>query len=407
MQNKTKNWRNLTIEDIASFQGGSQPPKSTFESSPSPYNIRLLQIRDYRSDKNITYIPKELAKRWCTKNDIMIGRYGPPIFQILRGKEGSYNVALIKAIPKDIIDREYLYYFLKAEPLFRLIDRLSQRSSGQTGIDMEALKQFPVKLPPLPEQRKIAEILGTWDRAIETQQQLIDSLTRRKKALMQQLLTGKTRLPGFEASKLVDTRWGTRPEVWKHTKIENIAKSSSLKNKLNESIPVLSCTKHHGLVDSLTYFKKQVFSDDLSGYRVVNRGEFTYATNHIEEGSIGYQNIHDSGLVSPMYTVFKTDTSVISEFLFPLLKTELYIHIYQAMTNASVDRRGSLRWNDFSKIPLSIPSIEEQQAIATVLTSADKEIKLHTAHLESLRTQKRGLMQQLLSGKTRVTTTKN
>ena len=77
------------------------------------------------------------------------------------------------------------------------------------------------------------------------------------------------------------------------------------------------------------------------------------------------------------------------------------------MTNASVDRRGSLRWNDFSKIPLSIPSIEEQQAIATVLTSADKEIKLHTAHLESLRTQKRGLMQQLLTGKTRVTTTKN
>ena len=104
-----------------------------------------------------------------------------------------------------------------------------------------------------------------------------------------------------------------------------------------------------------------------------------------------------------MYTVFKTDKSVSADFLFPLLKTELYIHIYQAMTSASVDRRGSLRWNEFSKIPVAIPPLDEQKSIAKVLTSASQEIQLHTEHLNSLRTQKRGLMQQLLTGKTRVT----
>ena len=84
-----------TVGDIISFQGGSQPDKKYFEYVPTKDNIRLIQIRDYKSDKYITYIPKEMAKRFCTADDIMIGRYGPPIFQILQGIEGSFNVALM------------------------------------------------------------------------------------------------------------------------------------------------------------------------------------------------------------------------------------------------------------------------------------------------------------------------
>ena len=90
----------------------------------------------------------------------MIGRYGPPIFQILRGIKGAYNVALIKAIPKEKIEKEYLYYFLKSEKLFELMDMLSQRSSGQTGIELPALKAYPIPLPPKKEQTAIANALS-------------------------------------------------------------------------------------------------------------------------------------------------------------------------------------------------------------------------------------------------------
>ena len=103
-----------TVGEVIDFQGGSQPDKKYFEYEASPDNIRLIQIRDYKSDKYITYIPKTMAKRFCTADDIMIGRYGPPIFQILKGIEGSFNVALMKATPK-IGNKEFVRQFLKQD----------------------------------------------------------------------------------------------------------------------------------------------------------------------------------------------------------------------------------------------------------------------------------------------------
>jgi type I restriction enzyme S subunit len=89
----------MTLGKVCEFVGGSQPPKAVFEKVETSDNIRLIQIRDYKSDKHIVYIPKSMAKRFCNATDVMIGRYGPPLFQILRGIDGAYNVALMKAVP--------------------------------------------------------------------------------------------------------------------------------------------------------------------------------------------------------------------------------------------------------------------------------------------------------------------
>lgn len=97
----------------------------------------------------------------------MIGRYGPPIFQICRGLKGAYNVALMKAVPKENILNEYLYYFLKQDSLFQYIDRLSLRTGGQTGVDIQCLKEYPICLPTLRFQQKIADILSILDAKIE------------------------------------------------------------------------------------------------------------------------------------------------------------------------------------------------------------------------------------------------
>ena len=154
-------WKPCRVNDCVKFIGGAQPPRDTFEYQPGPDTIRLIQIRDYKSDEFLVFIRKHLARRFCTADDVMIGRYGPPIFQILRGLEGSYNVALIKAEPKEGLSKRYLYHYLKQRPLFELIDHLSQRSAGQTGIDMEALKSYPLPLPPIDEQERFAEEFDT------------------------------------------------------------------------------------------------------------------------------------------------------------------------------------------------------------------------------------------------------
>ncbi len=139
----------------------------------------------------------------------MIGRYGPPIFQILKGLNGAYNVALIKAIPSHVnITGKYGWFIMKQKKLFVFVEKLSQRSSGQTGVDLHELRKYKIPLPPLPEQSAIATVLSDTDTLIEH----LDTLITKKKAIkqgtMQQLLTGKKRLPGFtgkwEMKKLGD-----------------------------------------------------------------------------------------------------------------------------------------------------------------------------------------------------------
>lgn len=158
--------KQLTIGEVCDFVGGSQPPKSTFKYEPEEGYVRLIQTRDYKTDSFVTYIPKKSTKKFCSATDIMIGRYGPPIFQICRGLEGAYNVALMKAVPKDNIKLDYLYYFLKQNSVFEYVDQLSVRTGGQTGVDLDCLRKYPVKLPSIEKQTQIAAVLSALDAKI-------------------------------------------------------------------------------------------------------------------------------------------------------------------------------------------------------------------------------------------------
>ncbi len=189
-------WRETKIGKIVAFQGGSQPPRSTFKFAPEEGYIRMLQIRDYKSDSRATYIPLNLCRRFCEKEDVMIGRYGPPNFQILRGKEGSYNVALIKAIPKNEneLKKEYLFRFLQRQDLFLLMDALSQRTSGQQGLDMDALKEFPISLPDPSMQEHICKSLAAIESISLGLQHREKSLGHLKSGIAYQLLSGRKRV---------------------------------------------------------------------------------------------------------------------------------------------------------------------------------------------------------------------
>ena len=175
----------LTVDDVIEFTGGAQPDKKYFEYEPTEDNIRLIQIRDYKTDNYITYIPKKMAKRFCDADDIMIGRYGPPIFQILQGIEGSYNVALMKATPK-MGNREFIRYFLKQDCLFSYLDGLSQRTAGQSGIEMPALKAYPFPYPPIELQNQFADFVTQVNKSKVAVQKALDEAQLLFDSLMQQ-----------------------------------------------------------------------------------------------------------------------------------------------------------------------------------------------------------------------------
>jgi type I restriction enzyme S subunit len=270
-------------------------------------------------------------------------------------------------------------------------------------LSKSVLLSIVVLTPPFKEQERVAGTLNLVDSNILTTKKLIRDTLQRRKALMQRLLTGKSRFREFvKDDSFQPSNFGNIPTDWACFHIGDIAHEVSKRNTDGAQLTVLSCTKHRGLVDSLSYFGKRIFSKDTSTYKLVRRGQFAYATNHIEEGSIGYQDLYDEALISPMYTVFETIGPVNDLFLYKLLKTELYRHIFEVNTSASVDRRGSLRWKGFANIKIALPSLEEQSRIATVLNDCDKEVELLKRQLDALIRQKRGLMQKLLTGQIRV-----
>lgn len=152
-----KKFPSRKLGDIIKFEGGAQPPASTFSDSDGPDKIRLVQIRDFKTDKFKTYIPKTLSKRFFFEDDVMIGRYGPPVFQIFRGLSGSYNVALMKAAPKEGVTKEFLFHLLNEKRLHDFVVANSERTAGQSGVNLSLLENYDAYLPPMSLQIDFSE----------------------------------------------------------------------------------------------------------------------------------------------------------------------------------------------------------------------------------------------------------
>lgn len=373
--------------------------------------FRSANVREgFINDADWVYFSKQghaaNSKSILKQGDVLVVRSGYPgtACVVTPEYDGCNAIDIVIARPdKNQIDPNYLCEFTNSSLGKAQILNL-QGGMAQKHLNVGAYQSLKLMLPPLPEQRKIAKILSTWDKAIATTEKLIETSKQQKKALMQQLLTGKKRL-GIESGSysFQKTRYGDIPQDWEYPSIREICTQFTQKNVDNKELPVLSCSKHLGFVDSLKYFKKKVYSDDTSGYKVIPLNFFGFPSNHIEEGSIGLQRVYDYGIVSPIYVIFQSNRKrVDNEYLFSVLKTEHYRQIFCAATNASVDRRGSLRWKEFSAIHVPLPPLEEQQKIAAVLKAADKEIELLEAKLAHLKEEKKALMQQLLTGKRRV-----
>lgn len=193
---KGDGWIEKTLGEVCSFQGGSQPPKSEFSQELKDGYVRLIQIRDYKTNKHIVYIPTRKARRFCSADDVMIGRYGPPLFQILRGIEGAYNVALMKAEPKEeLIRKDYLYYFLKNGSILRYIIGASNRAAGQIGLNKATLEPYPIAFPSKTKQAEIVLRLESIQKKIQRLENIfqhkLTALAELKQSLLHKAFTGE------------------------------------------------------------------------------------------------------------------------------------------------------------------------------------------------------------------------
>jgi type I restriction enzyme S subunit len=292
--------------------------------------------------------------------------------------------SLVAVRPYRRTHKEWLYYALTFQKA--VLESIATQNA-QLNLNLAKLNPFPMLVPPYEEQAAIAETLGDVDSYIRSLDRAIAKKQAIKQGMMQQLLNGSARLPGFK-------------KPWRRLRIEDILAPRTQRNLDGAVTEVLTCTKHDGFVRSLDYFKNQVFSRDLKGYIVIHRGDIGYPANHVEEGSIGVQEVVDRGLVSPIYVVMQPRADVDTYFLQRQLKLEAFRHEFARVTNASVNRRGSLRWREFSQIFVSVPDIDEQRAISQILRDAELAVTVLHRRWIKAKEVKRGMMQELLTGRT-------
>jgi type I restriction enzyme S subunit len=188
-------WATMKLGDVCDFKGGSQPPKSQFVYEQRPGYVRFLQIRDYASEKQVTYIPETAKNRLCNSDDIMIGRYGASVGKILTGQAGAYNVALIKTIPDlRLLDRTFFFHYLHSRAFqHRLADVASR--SAQDGFGKDDIYGFPVPVPSLNDQQKVIQqmepLSEETQRLTRLYERKLAALEELKKSLLYQAFNGE------------------------------------------------------------------------------------------------------------------------------------------------------------------------------------------------------------------------
>ena len=390
-------WEVMRSEDLCHNEGdyGINAPATDFSDKLPTY----LRITDIDDDGKFIIANKASVNNpnsgsyHLKDGDIVFARTGATVGKtyLYNREDGDLVFAgfLIRFSPNA---QKIVPYYLKAytntSTYWKWVKITSQRS-GQPGINATEYCSLQIPVPPLAEQRKIAEVLGVWDEAIEKQARLIEKLALRKRGLMQRLLSAKLRLPGFS-------------DPWQKVKFcELFTKSIKTADPLTK-YEVLSVTKE-GIVAQKSYFNKDIASEDTSKYIVVERGDLAMSGLNFWMGSCHILTNFNEGIISPAYKVFKVTEHNNINFIRDFVRSSMFLQALQgcSVIGASIVRR-NLDKEMLYEWTFKIPSLKEQTAIAKVLTAADREIELAKEKHERLRHQKRGLMQQLLTGKKRV-----
>ncbi len=257
-------------------------------------------------------------------------------------------------------------------------------SQSMKNISQESVLQMELPVPPLGEQQHIAQVLGTWDAAIEKTERLITAKENYLKAIEHQLLTARKRLNGFSNN-------------WESLRADKIFDSASHKGFGSE--PLLSVTQDRGVIprDMLTG-RVTMPSGETTSFKLVEPGNFVISLRSFQGG---LEHSDYRGLVSPAYTVLRATREIDERFFRHYFRSADFIKRLSVAVIGIRDGK-QVSFQDFCSIKIPFPTVAEQQAIATMLDEGEREIALLHNQVAAFKKQKRGLMQKLLTGQWRV-----
>jgi|DewCreStandDraft_4_1066084.scaffolds.fasta_scaffold03940_10 type I restriction enzyme S subunit len=361
-------------------------PCITYGDIYTKYNISTKILNSF-IDKSICNEAKKIKK-----NDILFAGSGETAEEIGKtvvylGDEKAYAGGdIIILTPKDDVDSYYVSIFLNSE---MGIYQKSRMGEGYSVVHIypEEIKKIKLVFPPLPEQKAISEILSTLDSAIEKTEQLIRLKEEYKKGIIRTLLEGKMRMQNHCLKK------------WKKQVIGDFIVERNERTTINNQFNIITSARS-GIHLQQDYFDRQVASSNNIGYKIIKNGDFTYRSmSDDRKFYFNHYVLPKVGMVSPAYEVFyfKNMNSIYAKYL---LNSDIFYR--ELLKDIQGGTRVSVKLESLKKVFLKIPDLDEQNDIAEVLTQFEEELRLLKQKLALLQTQKKGLMQQLLTGKIRV-----
>jgi len=407
-------WNQLKGKEITSkITKGSSPKWQGFDyQKEGTLFVTSENVRDGFLDiSSPKYLPLEfnqkLKNSQLEKGDILINIVGASIGRScqfdIENQSANINQAVCLFRTNELVKSEFIYQFLQhSTTVNKLLG--TQSESARPNLSLSDMRDFVFSIPPLPEQRKIAKILSTWDKAISTTERLIDNSKQQKKALMQQLLTGKKRLLD-DSGKPFEGEW---EDLYLHD-VAKIIVSPVDKKIVDGEIPVELCNYtdvyyNTRIINSIEFMKATAKKSEIDKY-TLQVNDVIITKDSETPGDIAVPALVSEdlgGTVCGYHLAIVRPNSQLVEgaylnYLFSMQKTRYYF-----FTLATGATRFGLSIGGINKAHFTLPPLEEQRRIAAVLTNSDREVELLEQQLADLKQEKKALMQQLLTGKRRV-----
>lgn len=386
-------WERLTLGSISERKGeyGLNAPACEYEEGLPKY-LRITDIdEDGKYIDNGAYVKHIDSEKYVLrKGDLLFARTGASVGKNYLYDPSDGKLVFAGFLIRYHIKKGYNPYIVAAmcniHQYNNWVHMMSARS-GQPGINAEEYATYAFMLPKkLSEQEKIAEILAGQNRVIALKEKLLAEKQKQKKYLMQQLLTGKKRLPGF-SGEWIESRLG---DLFRERVETNGAE-----------LRLLAITSGQGVIPRDELELKDNSSEDKSKYKKICVGDIGYNTMRMWQGVSAFSNYE--GIVSPAYTILVPNSKIDAKFFAYQFKLSSIIFLFYRYSQGLVDDTRNLKYENLKRIRVLFPQDKkEQTAIAEILSTADKEIKLLKKDIEQEKLKKESLMQLLLTGIVRV-----
>ena len=358
----------------------------------------LVRLQDYSNkfQKNFVYVDEHaynfLSKSKLNPNDLVICNVGAAgiIFKVPDLKK-PMTLAPNSILVRTNESSDYMYYYIQSSIGQQKLKDITT-TTAQPKFNKTDFKSIKCILPPLKEQQKIASILSSVDAAIEKTEQVITKTEEVKKGLMQQLLT-----KGISHTEFKQTTIGEIPVEWEAIKAKDIFSNVSIKNNYNEEL--LSVTQENGVVPRKDLESRVTMPEgSVKSYKLVVPGDFIISLRSFQ-GGLELSKIR--GIVSPAYTILQSRIEIDEEYFKYFFKSMWFINRLNSAVIGIRDGK-QISYSVFSDLYFPIPPLNEQRRISNILNNIDKRLYIEKGYLNQQQQIKQGLMQQLLTGKTRV-----